>query len=92
LSYDQVPPEWLVADLNRRFDGGIAILDPQLAAMPITLTLKLHDRDHHCRNAGEASAGACRRQRTGAPELVRVKALRSDSPHEIRLPDLPRPV
>ena len=45
LSYDQVPLEWLVADLNRQFDGGIAIPDPQLAAMPITLTLKLHDRD-----------------------------------------------
>jgi transmembrane sensor len=45
LSYDQVPLEWLIADLNRQFNGGIAIPDPQLAAMPITLTLKLHDRD-----------------------------------------------
>lgn len=45
LSYDQVPLEWLVADLNRQFDGGIRVADAQLAAMPVTLTLKLHDRD-----------------------------------------------
>ena len=45
LSYDQVPLEWLVADLNRQFDGGIAVPDPKLAAMQVTLTLKLHDRD-----------------------------------------------
>jgi len=45
LSYDQMPLEWLVADLNRQFNDSIAVPDPQLAAMPVTLTLKLHDRD-----------------------------------------------
>jgi transmembrane sensor len=45
LSYDQMPLEWLVADLNRRFDDSIAVPDPALASMPVTLTLKLHDRD-----------------------------------------------
>ena len=45
LSYDQMPLEWLVADLNRQFDDSIAVPDPALAAMPVTLTLKLHDRD-----------------------------------------------
>jgi len=45
LTYDHSTLEWLVADLNRRFNGVIAINDPQLAAMPVTLTLKLRDRD-----------------------------------------------
>ena len=45
LSYDQMPLEWLVADLNRQFGDSIAVPDPGLAAMPVTLTLKLHDRD-----------------------------------------------
>jgi len=45
LSYDQMPLEWLVADLNRQFGDSIAVPDPDLAAMPVTLTLKLHDRD-----------------------------------------------
>jgi transmembrane sensor len=45
LTYDQTSLAWLVADLNRRFDGVIAVPDPALAAMPVTLTLKLHDRD-----------------------------------------------
>jgi transmembrane sensor len=45
LSYDQMPLEWLVADLNRQFNDSIAVPDPQLASMPVTLTLKLHDRD-----------------------------------------------
>jgi len=45
LSYDQMPLEWLVADLNRQFNDSIAVPDPGLAAMPVTLTLKLHDRD-----------------------------------------------
>ena len=40
-----MPLEWLVADLNRQFNDSIAVPDPQLAAMPVTLTLKLHDRD-----------------------------------------------
>jgi len=45
LSYDQMPLEWLVADLNRQFGDSIAVPDPDLAAMPVTLTLRLHDRD-----------------------------------------------
>jgi transmembrane sensor len=45
LSYDQMPLEWLVADLNHQFGDSIAVPDPSLAAMPVTLTLKLHDRD-----------------------------------------------
>ncbi len=45
LSYDRSRLEWLVADLNRRFDRTITVPDAALAAMPITLTLKLHDRD-----------------------------------------------
>jgi transmembrane sensor len=45
LSYDHSSLAWLVADLNRRFAGAIKIPDPTLAAMPVTLTLKLHDRD-----------------------------------------------
>ncbi len=45
LSYDQMPLEWLVADLNRQFGDSIAVPDPELAAMQVTLTLKLHDRD-----------------------------------------------
>jgi len=45
LTYDQASLAWLVADLNRRFDGTIAVPDPALGAMPVTLTLKLHDRD-----------------------------------------------
>jgi transmembrane sensor len=45
LSYDRSRLEWLVADLNRRFDRTITVPDAVLAAMPITLTLKLHDRD-----------------------------------------------
>ncbi len=44
-TYDHIPLEWLVADLNRQFDGAIAIPDADLAAMEVTLTLKLHDRD-----------------------------------------------
>jgi len=45
LSYDQMPLEWLVADLNHQFGDSIAVPDPDLAAMPVTLTLRLHDRD-----------------------------------------------
>jgi transmembrane sensor len=45
LTYDHSSLAWLVADLNRRFEGAIKIPDPTLAAMPVTLTLKLHDRD-----------------------------------------------
>jgi transmembrane sensor len=45
LTYDQVTLDWLIADLNRQFGGGIAIADPALAAMTVTLTLKLRDRD-----------------------------------------------
>jgi transmembrane sensor len=45
LSYDRMPLEWLVADLNRQFNDSIAVPDPQLASMPVTLTLKLRDRD-----------------------------------------------
>jgi transmembrane sensor len=45
LTYDQVTLDWLIADLNRQFGGGIAIADPGLAAMTVTLTLKLRDRD-----------------------------------------------
>jgi transmembrane sensor len=45
LTYDHSTLDWLVADLNRRFEGHIAVPDPQLAALPVTLTLKLRDRD-----------------------------------------------
>lgn len=45
LTYDQVTLDWLVTDLNRQFGGGITIADADLAAMPVTLTLKLRDRD-----------------------------------------------
>ncbi|MDB5394367.1 MAG: anti-FecI sigma factor, FecR [Rhodospirillales bacterium] len=45
LTYDRVSLEWLVADLNRQFDGSIMVADPQLAAMTVTLTLRLRDRD-----------------------------------------------
>jgi transmembrane sensor len=73
LSYDQVPLEWLVADLNRQFDGGIAIPDPQLAAMPITLTLKLHDRDTTVRTLEKLLPVHAVGGGTGAIELVRAK-------------------
>jgi transmembrane sensor len=73
LSYDQMPLEWLVADLNRQFNDSIAVPDPQLAAMPVTLTLKLHDRDTTVATLekllpvhAEAGAG-------GAVVLVRIK-------------------
>jgi transmembrane sensor len=73
LSYDQVPLEWLVADLNRQFDGGIAIPDPQLAAMPITLTLKLHDRDTTVATLEKLLPVHAVASGTGALELVRAK-------------------
>jgi transmembrane sensor len=73
LSYDQVPLEWLVADLNRQFDGGIAIPDPQLAAMPITLTLKLHDRDTTVGTLEKLLPVHVVASGTGALELVLAK-------------------
>jgi transmembrane sensor len=73
LSYDQVPLEWLVADLNRQFDGGIAVSDPQLAAMPITLTLKLHDRDTTVGTLEKLLPVHAVASGTGALELVRAK-------------------
>jgi transmembrane sensor len=72
LSYDQVPLEWLVADLNRQFNGGIAIPDPQLAAMPITLTLKLHDRDTTVGTLEKLLPVHVVARATGALELVRA--------------------
>jgi transmembrane sensor len=72
LSYDQVPLEWLVADLNRQFDGGIAVSDPQLAAMPITLTLKLHDRDTTVGTLEKLLPVHAVASGTGAIELVRA--------------------
>ena len=73
LSYDQVPLEWLVADLNRQFDGGIAIPDPELAAMPITLTLKLHDRDTTVGTLEKLLPVRAVASGTGALELVRAQ-------------------
>jgi transmembrane sensor len=73
LSYDQVPLEWLVADLNRQFDGGIAVPDPQLAAMPITLTLKLHDRDTTVGTLEKLLPVRAVASGTGALELVPAK-------------------
>jgi transmembrane sensor len=73
LSYDQVPLEWLVADLNRQFDGGIAIPDPDLAAMPITLTLKLHDRDTTVGTLEKLLPVHAVASGTGALELIRAK-------------------
>jgi len=73
LSYDQVPLEWLVADLNRQFDGGIAVPDRELAAMPITLTLKLHDRDTTVGTLEKLLPVHAVTSETGALELVRAK-------------------
>jgi transmembrane sensor len=73
LSYDQVPLEWLVADLNRQFDGGIAVPDPELAAMPITLTLKLHDRDTTVRTLEKLLPVHAVASGTDALELIRAK-------------------
>jgi len=73
LSYDEVPLEWLVADLNRQFDGGIAVPDPELAAMPITLTLKLHDRDTTVGTLEKLLPVRAVASGGGALELVRAK-------------------
>jgi transmembrane sensor len=73
LSYDQVPLQWLVADLNRQFDGGIRVPDPGLAAMPVTLTLKLHDRETTVGTLEKLLPVHAVAQGTGAIELVSAK-------------------
>ncbi len=73
LSYDQVPLQWLVADLNRQFDGGIRVPDPGLAAMPVTLTLKLHDRETTVGTLEKLLPVHAIAQGTGAIELVSTK-------------------
>ena len=45
LSYERTPLAKLVDDLNRQFEGTISIANDELASMPISLTLRLHDRD-----------------------------------------------
>jgi transmembrane sensor len=45
LSYERMPLARLVDDLNRHFEGTISIDNDELASMPISLTLRLHDRD-----------------------------------------------
>ena len=73
LSYDQVPLQWLVADLNRQFDGGIRVPDPGLAAMPVTLTLKLHDRETTVGTLEKLLPVHAIAQGAGAIELVSAK-------------------
>ena len=73
LSYDQMPLEWLVADLNRQFGDSIALPDPELAAMPVTLTLKLHDRDTTVGTLEKLLPVRAVAATTGAVELVRAK-------------------
>jgi transmembrane sensor len=74
LTYDQVPLEWLIADLNRQFDGNITITDPQLAAMSVTLTLKLRDRDTTISTLEKLLPIHAVSQHSGAIELVRTKS------------------
>lgn len=72
LSYDQMPLEWLVADLNRQFGDSIALSDPELAAMPVTLTLKLHDREATVRTLEKLLPVRAVGGASGTVELVRV--------------------
>jgi len=73
LSYDQMPLEWLVADLNRQFGDSIAVPDPGLAAMPVTLTLKLHDRDATVATLEKLLPIRAVARSAGAVELVRAQ-------------------
>jgi transmembrane sensor len=73
LSYDQMPLEWLVADLNRQFNDSIAVPDPGLASMPVTLTLKLHDRDTTVGTLEKLLPVRAVAKSTGAVELVAAK-------------------
>jgi transmembrane sensor len=45
LIYEHAPFSWVVGDLGRQFKGNITVEDAQLASMPVSLTLKLHDRE-----------------------------------------------
>jgi transmembrane sensor len=73
LSYDRSRLEWLVADLNRRFDRTITVPDAALAAMPITLTLKLHDRDTTIGTLEKLLPVRAVTQADGSTELVSPK-------------------
>jgi len=64
LSYEDARFERVIADLNRQFPGEIVIDDRTLASLPVTLTIKLHDRDTTVRTL---------------EKLLPVRALRKDS-------------
>ena len=74
LTYDQVPLEWLVADLNRQFDGDITVTDPALAAMSVTLTLKLRDRNATIDTLEKLLPIQAVPHSSGVVELIRAKS------------------